>query len=64
MSETKTSALQIASMHSRVVNLLWVNKQPWVNPSAPNPSGKKRDIQSPEIKKLARFGYDKKVVPT
>jgi hypothetical protein len=48
-------------MHSRVANQLWLNKQPWVNPSAPNPSGKKQNIQPPEIKKLARFGYDKKI---
>jgi hypothetical protein len=53
------SPLQLAPMHSRVVNQLWVNKKPWVNPSTANPSGKQQ--QSPKIKKLARFGYDKKI---
>jgi hypothetical protein len=48
-------------MHSRIVNQLWVNKAPWVNPSAPNSSGKKQHIQPARIKKIARFGYDKKV---
>jgi hypothetical protein len=52
------SPLQLAPMHSRVANQLWLNKKPWVNPNTPNPSVKK---QPPEIKKLARFGYDKKV---
>jgi hypothetical protein len=55
------SPLQLAPMHSRVINQLWVNKKPWVNPSTPNPSGKQQHVQSPKIKKLARFGYDKKV---
>jgi hypothetical protein len=55
------SPLQLAPMHSRIVNQLWVSKVPWVNPNAPNPSGKKPYIQPAKIKKLARFGYDKKV---
>jgi hypothetical protein len=54
------SPLQLAPMHSRIANQLWVNKKPWVNPNGPNPSSKKQQIQSPKIKKLARFGYDKK----
>jgi hypothetical protein len=57
-----TSRLQIAphAMHSRVANQLWVNKTPWVYPINGSPTKQVRK-QPPEIKKIARFGYNRKL---
>jgi len=53
------SLLQLAPKvtHARIVNHLWTNKKPWIDPNNTSPSLTK---QSPAIKKLARFGYDKR----
>ena len=56
-----TSRLQIAPqpMHTRVANLLWLQKETWVDPNSATASIVKRK-QPPNIKKIARFGYERK----